>query len=276
MSRVAQEVKDKAGGIVGAISGKVAVVTGAGRGIGRGIALTYGRAGAKVVVSSRSKGTVDKVVKEITDEGGTATGIVCDVGHRDQIFNMVDEAVKAFGTVDILVNNAQSFGTEKNPSSIWVLQPLETYDEDDWEFTYRTGLMSTLWGMKAVFPHMEKHGGKIINMCSYSGLIGMEGAAAYNATKEGVRALTRTGAREWGKYKINVNVIAPSIRTDALDQLEKVNPEFVEGALVNVPLGRYGDPIKDGGPVALFLASSDSDYITGMTFTLDGGLYIAP
>ncbi len=261
---------------MGDIKGKVAIVTGGARGIGRGVALTYARAGAKVVVASRSQTTIDPVLKEIKSEGGTAIGVTCDVSSRDQIFAMVDRTVKEFGTVDILVNNAQSFGTQKNPSNIWVLQPLETYDEDDWDWTFLTGLKSTLWGMKAVFPHMKDKGGKIINMCSYAGLIGAAGAAAYNSAKEGVRALTRTGAREWGKYKINVNVIAPSIRTDAFDQLEKEKPEIIEASLAMIPLGYYGEPVKDAGPLALFLGSSDSDYITGMTFTLDGGLYMAP
>jgi 2-hydroxycyclohexanecarboxyl-CoA dehydrogenase len=261
---------------VGDISGKVAVVTGAGRGIGRGIAITYARAGAKVVVASRSGSTVEKVVSEIKSEGGTALGVVCDVGQREQVFEMVDKAARHFGPPDILVNNAQSFGSPNKPSSIWVQQPLETFDEEDWELTYRTGLLATLWGMKAVFPHMRDRGGKIINLCSPAGQVGMAFSAAYNATKEGVRALTRTGAREWGKYRINVNVISPSVRTDSLERYEKEDPEFIRASLQNVPLGRFGDPIKDAGPLAVFLGSSDSDFITGMTFMLDGGLFMFP
>jgi NAD(P)-dependent dehydrogenase (short-subunit alcohol dehydrogenase family) len=261
---------------VGDISGKVAIITGAGRGIGRGIALTYGRAGAKVVVASRTQATVDRVVDEIKREGGTALGVRCDVGERAQVFRTVALAVETFGTVDILVNNAQAFGPPSKPSSVWILQPLEAFDEDDWEVTYRTGLLASLWGMKAVFPHMKGRGGKIINLSSMAGQIGYAGAAAYNATKEGVRALTRTGAREWGKYKINVNVISPSVRTDALDEFERKHPESIKASLANVPLGRYGDPIKDAGPLAIFLGSSDSDFITGMTFMLDGGLFMYP
>jgi NAD(P)-dependent dehydrogenase (short-subunit alcohol dehydrogenase family) len=261
---------------VGDIRGKVAIVTGAGRGIGRGIALSYGRAGAKVVVASRSSATVESVSAEICNEGGTALGISCDVGQRDQIFGVAERAARAYGSIDILVNNAQSFGPAANPSKIWDLQPLETFDEDDWEHTYRTGLLATLWGMKAVFPHMRERGGKIINMSSMAGQVGNAGSAAYNVTKEGIRALTRTAAREWGRYGINVNVISPSIRTDALDQFERANPEFIEGALAQVPLGRFGDPVKDAGPLAIFLASSASDFITGMTFMLDGGLLMYP
>lgn len=258
------------------ISGKVAIVTGAGRGIGRGIALTYARAGARVVVASRTRATVDRLVVEIQEGGGTAIGVTCDVGRRDEVFGLAERAYAAFGAIDILVNNAQAFGPAARPSTTWILQPLETFDEDDWEHTYRTGLLGTLWGMKAVFPHMKANGGKIINMSSMAGQIGNAGSAAYNATKEGVRALTRTAAREWGKYQINVNVISPSVRTDGLDEFERKNPEFIKAALMQVPLGRFGDPLKDAGALALFLASGDSDFITGMTFMLDGGLFMYP
>ena len=261
---------------MGSVTGKVAIVTGAGRGIGRGIAITYGRAGAKVVVASRTPASVESVVREIRSEGGTALGVTCDVGQREQVFDAVSGAVHEFGTVDILVNNAQAFGPAAKPSGTWILQPLETFDEDDWEHTYRTGLLATLWGMKAVFPYMKEHGGKIINLNSMAGQVGMAGSAAYNATEEGVRALTRTAAREWGKYRINVNVVSPSVRTDGLDKFERENPEMIKAALQNVPLGRFGDPIEDVGPLALFLGSSDSDFITGMTFMLDGGLFMYP
>jgi NAD(P)-dependent dehydrogenase (short-subunit alcohol dehydrogenase family) len=261
---------------MGNISGKVAIVTGAGRGIGRAIALTFAHAGAKVVVASRTQATVDRLVGEIQKSGGAAIGLTCDVGQRDQVFALAERAHQEFGALDILVNNAQAHGPASTPSNTWNLQPLETFDEDDWEHTYRTGLLATLWGMKAVFPYMKNQGGKIINMSSMAGQVGNAGSAAYNATKEGIRALTRTGAREWGKYHINVNVISPSVRTDGLDEFERQNPAFVEAALQQVPLGRFGDPMKDVGPLALFLGSSDSDYITGMTFMLDGGLFMYP
>jgi NAD(P)-dependent dehydrogenase (short-subunit alcohol dehydrogenase family) len=255
---------------------KVAVVTGAGRGIGRGIALAYAAAGAKVVVSSRSQGSIDDTVEEIRRTGGTAIGTACNVGDRAQVFAMVAAAADALGPPDILVNNAQGFGTAQNPSNVARLQPLEIFDEDDWDHTYRTGLMGTLWGMKAVFPHMKDRGGKIINFGSMWGQVGNAGSAAYNCTKEGIRALTRTAAREWGPHGINVNVINPSVRTDALNELDAERPEIIEQALKTVPLGRFGDPVRDAGGLAIFLASSASDYLTGMTFMLDGGLYMTP
>ena len=137
---------------------KVAIVTGAGRGIGRAIALAYGREGAKVVVASRTQSTVDDVAKEINGAGGTAIGVACDVGHRDEVFACVDKAVEAFGTVNIVVNNAQGFGTEADPQPSTVFVACEDTDEVEWEYTFRTGATASLWFMKAAFPHMKKSG----------------------------------------------------------------------------------------------------------------------
>jgi NAD(P)-dependent dehydrogenase (short-subunit alcohol dehydrogenase family) len=253
------------------LAGKTAIVTGAGRGIGRGIAVAFAHEGASVVVASRTKATVDSAVSEIVAEGGNAIGVACDVGRRDEIFAMVKTAVDAFGAVDILVNNAQGFGKASQPTSTPELTPLEDFDEDEWEYTFRTGALATLWGMKAVFPSMKDRGGKIINFGSSLGQIGGEGTAAYNATKEAIRALSRTAAREWGKYKINVNVINPAVMTDAMLGYLNAHPEQAEAMLGQVPLRRWGDPVKDAGGLAVFLASSDADYLTGMTFQLDGG-----
>jgi 2-hydroxycyclohexanecarboxyl-CoA dehydrogenase len=258
------------------LNNKVAIVTGAGRGIGRGIALAYAAEGAKVVVASRSRGTVDSVTAEITASGGKALGLTVDVGDRVAVFQMVKNTVEAFGSIDILVNNAQGFGPASKPAGAPVLQPLENFDEDEWEHTFRTGATASLWAMKAAFPHMKERGGKIINFASEFGIIGAEGAAAYNCTKEAIRALTRTGAREWGKYNINVNVISPMVRTDALETYERADPDFMRMMLNQVPLRRFGDPLRDAGGLAIFLASAESDYITGMNFMLDGGHCMFP
>ena len=253
------------------LKNKVAIVTGAGRGIGRGIALRYGAAGLKVVVASRTTSTVEAVVGEIKADGGTAVGITCDVGDQDQIKSMVNQTIGAFGTVDVLVNVAQGFGTPSEPAGSPVITPLEEYRDAEWEHTFRTGATATLWAMKAVFPHMKARGGRIINFGSKWGVEGYPGSAAYNATKEAIRALTRTGAREWGKYGIRVNCINPVIATDAAAAVAKDRPGLMEELVKLTPVGRLGEPYRDAGGLALFLASDDSDFLTGHTFPLDGG-----
>jgi len=256
---------------------KVAIVTGAGRGIGRAIALAYGAQGAKVVVASRTPSTVERVAKEIVDAGGTAIGIACDVGRRDQVMACVDKAVETFGAVHILVNNAQGFGTEADPQPSTVFVACEDTDEDEWEYTFRTGATASLWFMKACFPHMKKAGwGKIINFASSSGQIGFEGNTCYNATKEAIRALSRTAAREWGQHGITVNIINPALETRAFDKWKQARPEFVEALKDKIPMRRLGDPDRDAGPIAVFLASPGSDYITGQTVMLEGGMHTLP
>lgn len=262
---------------MGALDGKVAIVTGAGRGIGRAIALAYGREGAKVVVASRTPATVEAVAGEIAAAGGTALGVACDVGRADDIIATVARAVEAFGTIDILVNNAQGFGTEARPQSSTVFVAVEDTDEDEWDYTLRTGPTATLRFMKAAFPHMKRQGyGKIINFASSSGQIGFEGNTAYNAAKEAIRALSRTAAREWGQYGINVNVINPALETRAFDAWKTARPDFVEALKDKIPMRRLGDPERDAGPLAVFLAGAGSDYMTGGTFMLEGGMHTLP
>lgn len=256
---------------------KVALVTGAGRGIGRAIALAFGNEGARVVVVSRTPSTVQAVAQEILDAGGEAIGVACDVGKRDQVFAAVQQAVDTYGSVHIVVNNAQGFGTEAAPRASTVFMACEDTDEDEWEYTFRTGATASLWFMKAAFPHMKsQHYGKIINFASSSGQIGFEGNSCYNATKEAIRALSRTAAREWGQYGINVNIINPALETRAFDAWKSARPDFVEALKEKIPMRRLGDPGRDAGPLAVFLAGPGSDYITGSTFMLEGGMHTLP
>jgi NAD(P)-dependent dehydrogenase (short-subunit alcohol dehydrogenase family) len=155
-----------------------------------------------------------------------------------------------------------------------VFVAMEDTNEDEWEYTFRTGATASLWFMKAAFPHMKKQGyGKIINFASSSGQTGFPGNTCYNATKEAIRALTRTAANEWGQYGINVNVINPALETRAFEKWKKARPEFVQALVEKIPMRRLGDPERDGGPLAVFLASPGSDYITGQTFLLEGGMH---
>jgi len=180
------------------LDGRAAIITGAGRGIGRGFAIAMAREGASVVVASRTPSTVEDVTGVIRGEGGRASPFVCDVGERDQLKALADAAVKAFGTVDILVNNAQGFGTPDNPVGTMPHSPVETITFEEMEYTHRTGFYATLWLMQYCFPHMKAQGrGRIINIGSRSGQRGNEFVACYNSNKEAIRGLSRTAAREW-------------------------------------------------------------------------------
>lgn len=250
---------------MGKLDGKVAIVTGAGQGIGRGIAIAFSREGAKVVIAERKPETANAAADEIRGLGGEAVAIVCDVGNEEQVQSTVDRAAAQYGPIDILVNNAQGFVP---------LKGIEDVEEKHWDRSLRTGLIATWYCCRAVFPHMKDRGGKIINFASAAGIVGMEGMVTYNATKEAIRAFTRTAAREWGKYRINVNVICPSAMSPQMVWRQQMFPEEHEKHLEAVALHRVGDPEKDVGRVAIFLASEDSDFITGHTFMVDGGFHM--
>jgi NAD(P)-dependent dehydrogenase (short-subunit alcohol dehydrogenase family) len=261
---------------MGRLDDKVAIVTGAGRGIGRAIALEYAREGARVAVASRTPATVAAVVGEIESAGGTALGVTVDVGERDQIDDMVARTVDRFGQLDVLVNNAQGFGTKAAPSGSPGHIALEDFPEDTWDYTFQTGLKASLFAMQAAFPHLRERGGKIINFGSGNGIGAMKGTAAYNATKEAIRSLTRTAAAEWGKYDICVNVIIPTMVTDSAEAFFEARPGIREKLAQQIPLRRFGDVERDIGPVAVFLASSDSDFVTGQAIHVDGGQILRP
>jgi 2-hydroxycyclohexanecarboxyl-CoA dehydrogenase len=258
--------------MTGQMQDTVAIVTGSGRGIGKAIAVAYAREGASVVLASRTYSRVEEVADKIRADGGTALPVACDVSDRGQIFGMVEQAVREFGTVHVLVNNAQGFGTATEPATSTVYTGVEDVDVAFIEYSFRTGALASLWGMQAVFPHMKAHGwGKIINFSSTSGLLGTTGNTPYNMTKEAVRALSRTAANEWGQHGINVNVISPTLRTDAFEAWEVDRPEFVRKLREALPMRRLGDPERDAGPLAVFLGTHASDYITGQTLMLNGG-----
>lgn len=246
------------------VDGRVVIVTGSGQGIGRGIALHLGKGGASVVVAEWNPDTMQRTVDELTDLGVAALGVACDINSRDQIESMVSATVERFGHLDGLVNNAQTFGP---------MAAMATVSEDDFDVFYRSGVKGTVWAMQAAYPHMKRQGwGRIVNFASSMGIIGGRGFGAYNASKEAIRSISRTAAREWGADGICVNVIAPAAAThhgEAATRSEGYR-QFIE----NCPMGRQGDPELDIAPIAWFLCSDASRYVTGHTFMADGGAFM--
>jgi len=247
--------------------GKVAIVTGAGQGIGRGIARRFASEGASVVVAEVNAETGRKTTEEIsTDFGVKAKFVETDVSSKESVVAMVDAAVSTFGHVDILVNNAWK---ETDYSR------LEYKTDAEMEQALRVALFGAFWAMQAVFPHMRRNGGgRIISMCSLNGVNAHMYTAAYNTTKEALRTLTRTAAREWARHNILANIICPAAVTPAYEQFRSASPENAAMILQQNPMGRMGDPERDIGGVALFLASEDSCYVTGNTIHADGGGHI--
>ena len=257
------------------LRGKVAVVTGAGRGIGRAIAEEFAAEDAKVLVASRTEAGVVAVVDAIRALGGEAIGVTCDVSRRADVDRTIAAAIDAWGGIDILVNNAQSFGTPGDPRRKSLDSAIESVTEEEWDWVYSTGLKGTLYFMQGAFSSMkERGGGGIINFGSGRGIISTPLTGAYNAAKEAIRSLSRTAANEWGTHGIRVNVINPAIDTDAF-RADVPTDEAREAVRAMIPLGRIGTP-HEAARTAVFLASPDASYLTGMTIHLDGGMTSIP
>jgi NAD(P)-dependent dehydrogenase (short-subunit alcohol dehydrogenase family) len=244
------------------LEGKVAIITGAGDGLGLGIARAFAKEGAIIATMGRRYEKVAAMADELKAAGGKALAMQGDVGCRENVNALVNTTVKEFGTVDILVNNAMAY----------TIKPLEETTDEDLDKILRSGGFGTFYCMQACFPYLKKRGGKIINFGSLAGLYGLKGHAAYSFVKEGIIGLTRTAALEWAQYNIQVNAIAPLAASDAWHNFEKTTPpEEVKAFLNMIPAGYMGDPERHVGRVCVFLASPDSDWITSRTFFVDGG-----
>ncbi|MBW2361704.1 MAG: SDR family oxidoreductase [Deltaproteobacteria bacterium] len=255
------------------LKGRVAIVTGAGQGIGAGVARALAAEGAAVVIANRTAETGREVAAGIERDFG-ATGakalfVATDVANEKSVRATVETTVAELGGVDILVNNAVPTGGDGGGTRLENLS-LEKIEEH-----VRVNYYGTFWGMQAVFPHMRKQQwGRIITMCSLNGVNAHRHTATYNSSKEAARALTRTAAVEWAKHGITCNVICPFAATPSWDRLVEFVPESAASILSFNPMGRPGDSEADVGPLAAFLASDESRYITGNTIHADGGGHI--
>jgi NAD(P)-dependent dehydrogenase (short-subunit alcohol dehydrogenase family) len=247
--------------MTGALAGKVALVTGAGAGIGEGIARRFADEGAHVVVAERDADSGAAVAEAV---GGVF--ISTDVTVREQVENAVATAVSKYGSIDIVVNNAWGGGA---------LGRVENKTDEQLAHGIAVGYYGPYWAMRAAFPHMKERGwGRVVNLCSLNGVHAHIGSLEYNAAKEALRTLTRTAAREWAPTGVTVNALCPAAKSQAFFRAIGDYPELEAMADAANPMGRMGDPYDDIAPVAVFLAGEGSRYLTGNTLFVDGGSHI--
>ena len=244
------------------LKNKVAIITGARRGIGFGVAEEMAKEGATVIISDIDEKECQKSCKILKQKYKIKTlAIKCDVSNQDEVNNLISQTVKKFKRVDILVNNA----------GVVVQKPFIQTTEKDYDFTLDINLKGMFFCSQAATKQMIKQKkGKIISMTSIAGLVGFGNIAAYSASKGGIIALTRELALDLAKHNINVNAIAPGIIKTNMTAAMLKDKKTKAGLLAQTPLGRVGLP-KDIGRATVFLASNDSDFITGQTLAVDGG-----
>jgi len=240
---------------------RIAIITGGGRGIGRDIALAYAREGAHLVIAEVDPATATATAEEISKTGPKAIGVPTDVSRKDDIARAVDAAVKEFGRIDILVNNAMKIVPGK----------LEELPVEAWDTTVNIGLRGAFMMSQACAKHMiARRSGCIINIASIAGLYPYNWAGSYSVVKAGLIMLTKLQAVEWAPHGIRANAITPGyIRTPGTEAMY-ADPAIMEGRLKTVPMGRVGSGEDIAGP-AVFLASDDAQYTTGSVLGSDGG-----
>jgi len=248
------------------LQGKVALVTGAGRGIGRAIALALAREGAQVAVLDIIKENAEAVRSEIEALGVKALAAAVDLTKRSEVNRAVESVIAQFGQLDILVNNA---GWDK-------VEPFLQSEEETWDKVIAINYKAVLYTCKAALPHMVSHGGgKVVNISSDAGRVGSSGEAVYSGSKGAIIAFSKSLAREMSRHQITVNVVCPGLtETALLDESRVAMPKVIDAITKSIPLRRTGQP-EDIAQAVVFFASPSADYITGQVISVSGGLTMA-
>ena len=250
------------------LNGKVAIITGGGKGIGFGLARAFAREGADLVITGRNEGRLIEAKKKLESEYCiNVLTIAADGADEEAIKRVVAAAVDRFGRIDTLINNAQV-----SKSGL----PLVEHTREDLDLAINSGLYAAFFYMKECYPYLKESKGSVINFASGAGLFGKLGQSSYAAAKEGVRGMSRVAAAEWGPDGIRVNVVCPLAMTESLQDWKENYPDLFAKTIQGIPLGRFADPTEDIGRVCVFLASDDASYVTGETITLQGGSGLRP
>lgn len=243
------------------LESKIAVVTGAGQGVGKGIALALAAEGARVALVGRTQASLDTTRKEIEARGGRSLSLAGDVSDEARMRQIVKEVVAKWGGLNVLVNNAQQYG----------FGSIVDMDMSDFEAGWRSGAVGALNLMRAAHPHL-KNGGVVINVSSSAASdASPRGIGGYAAVKAAIDSLSRAAAVEWGADGIRVLTLIPFARSPSVAAVLDANPGVEEMLIGQVPLGRFGDPEKEIGRVAAFAASDDAAFMTGTSLVVDGG-----
>ncbi|PAV29637.1 oxidoreductase [Virgibacillus profundi] len=246
---------------MGKLQDKVAIITGGAGGIGSGMAKVMVKEGAIVTIVDVNEETGKEMEKELQTVSPKSMFLQANLMDRENLGQIITTVIEKYGKLDVLVNNAHA---SKQVT-------IEETTQEDLDLSFGTGFYPTFYLMKAALPYLKESKGNIINFASGAGLDGHETQGAYAAAKEAIRGISRVAANEWGRFGINVNLISPIANSPGVEAWAKAQPEYYEAVKNKIPMGRFGDVEKDIGRVAVFLASEDSQYITGQTIMVDGG-----
>lgn len=247
---------------------KVVLVTGGGKGIGRGISEAFAEEGANLIITGRQESALIKAKEELEAAFGIEVlPIAADGGDEDGVKNVIKTAMDHYGKLDVLINNAMA---SKSGTM------LKDHTKEDFDLAVYSGLYGVFFYMREAYPYLKESKGAVINFASGAGLAGRIGQSSYAAAKEGIRGLSRVAATEWGPDGINVNVVCPLVETPQMLKWKEEHPDHYQKTIQGIPLQRFGDAKKDVGRTCVFLASDDASYISGETIVLQGGSGLRP
>lgn len=249
-------------------SGKVVLVTGGGRGIGKAVATSFAQEGADIVITNIDESTLEETKTFIEQTYSVRVlAMVADGSDEKAVTLVVDKIREDFGRLDCLVNNAQASKSGKL---------LVEHSKEDFDLAINSGLYATFYYMRECFDLLKQSKGCVLNFASNAGMTGLVGHSSYAAAKEGIRGLSRVAASEWGQYGVRVNIICPLAMTEGLVAWKNEYPDLYDKTITDIPLRRFGDPVNDIGKVCVFMASEDASFISGETIAIQGGAGLRP